>query len=50
MRIPVGGNTRPGQHLKEFLLYQISLEDLIPKVCPISSPEHTESDDASASR
>ncbi|PMD43585.1 hypothetical protein L207DRAFT_300657 [Hyaloscypha variabilis F] len=32
IRIPVGGNTLSGQHLKEFLLYQISLENMIPKL------------------
>jgi len=32
IRIPVGGNTRSGQHLKVFLLYQISLENEVPKL------------------
>ncbi|KAK0099613.1 hypothetical protein ONS96_008113 [Cadophora gregata f. sp. sojae] len=31
--IPVGGNTRSGQILKEFVLYQIELENCIPKLC-----------------
>ncbi|PVH76804.1 hypothetical protein DL98DRAFT_639812 [Cadophora sp. DSE1049] len=31
--IPVGGNTRSGQLLKEFVLYQIELENCIPKLC-----------------
>ncbi|KAL5319974.1 hypothetical protein ACEPPN_013033 [Leptodophora sp. 'Broadleaf-Isolate-01'] len=31
--IPVGGNTRSGQLLKEFVLYQLELENCIPKLC-----------------
>jgi hypothetical protein len=31
VKLPVGGNTRPGQLLKEFLLYQIEIENQIPK-------------------
>jgi hypothetical protein len=40
IRIPVGGNTRSGQHLKVFLLYQISLENEVPKVCHPAIPLH----------
>jgi hypothetical protein len=32
LRLPVGGNTKSGQLLKDFVLYQILLEDSIPKV------------------
>ncbi|CZT46469.1 uncharacterized protein RSE6_06897 [Rhynchosporium secalis] len=31
--IPVGGDTRSGQLLKEFILYQLELENCIPKLC-----------------
>jgi hypothetical protein len=31
VKLPVGGNTRPGQLLMDFLLYQIELENQIPK-------------------
>lgn len=37
VKLPVGGNTRPGQLLKDFLLYQIELENQIPKVSYLSS-------------
>lgn len=33
--IRVGENTLRGQHLKDFLIYQIGLENDIPKVCYI---------------
>ncbi|KAH7321941.1 hypothetical protein BKA65DRAFT_568848 [Rhexocercosporidium sp. MPI-PUGE-AT-0058] len=31
--IPVGGNTRSGQLLKEFVIYELELENCIPKLC-----------------
>ncbi|KAL2068400.1 hypothetical protein VTL71DRAFT_16498 [Oculimacula yallundae] len=31
--LPVGGNTRSGQLIKEFILYQLELENCIPKLC-----------------
>ncbi|KAI9049289.1 hypothetical protein LZ554_007135 [Drepanopeziza brunnea f. sp. 'monogermtubi'] len=31
--IPVGGNTRSGQLMKEYVLYQTELENCIPKLC-----------------
>lgn len=39
IRLPVGGETQSGKMLKEFLHYQIALEDAIPKVRSLISDQ-----------